>query len=193
MDGPPSGSSDAPWTNLETVYGELRRIAVQRLRSERSGHTLQATALVHEAWVRLSQGAGLQASPTEDRARFLAHAAESMRRVLIDHARSRSREKRGGKAGPGGTAARRVPLEALELIGEDRDPTEILVLEEALCRLEELDSEAFAVVRLRFFAGLTGDEAAEVLGVSPSHVDRLWAYARAWLQRELGSPAHEDS
>lgn len=166
---------------LATIYRELRAVAEHRLGNERAGHTLQATALVHEAWMRLSANGPAQWT---DKRQFFGAAAEAMRRVLIDHARGKARQKRGGDARPGGGLARKVPLDVLDL-AEERDPLEILALEEALCRLEALDAEAFSVVRLRFFAGLTGDEAAEVLDISPRQVDRAWAFARAWLQRDL--------
>lgn len=159
---------------LPLVYEHLRAIAQQRLNSEAPGHTLQATALVHEAFLRIGQGRDL---PFRNRAHFFATAAEAMRRIVIDHARAKGAAKRGG-------AAKRAPLSVLDL-ATDSDPAQILMLDEALVRLEQAEPDAAAVVRLRFFAGLTGDETAEALGVSPSHVDRVWVYARAWLLREM--------
>jgi RNA polymerase sigma factor (TIGR02999 family) len=144
------------------------------LNSEAPGHTLQATALVHEAFLRIGQGRDL---PFRNRAHFFATAAEAMRRIVIDHARAKGAAKRGG-------AAKRAPLSVLDL-ATDSDPAQILMLDEALVRLEQAEPDAAAVVRLRFFAGLTGDETAEALGVSPSQVDRVWVYARAWLLREM--------
>jgi RNA polymerase sigma factor (TIGR02999 family) len=159
---------------LAAVYDQLRAIAQQRMAEENAGHTLQATALVHEAFLRVGQGRTL---PFQNRAHFFATAAEAMRRILIDHARAKQAAKRGGEA-------RKIPLSVLDL-ATDADPSEILALDEALARLENAEPEVAAVVRLRFFAGLSGDDAAEALGVSPRQVDRIWAYARAWLSREL--------
>jgi RNA polymerase sigma factor (TIGR02999 family) len=159
---------------LEAVYDQLRAIAQERMKTENAGHTLQATALVHEAFLRIGQGRRV---PFTDRAHFFAAAAEAMRRILIDHARAKRADKRGG-------AASRVPLSIVDL-AEDSDPREILALDRALERLEGSEPEVAAVVRMRFFAGLSGDEAAEALGISARQVDRLWAYARAWLLREM--------
>ncbi|HEY3246398.1 MAG TPA: ECF-type sigma factor [Phycisphaerae bacterium] len=167
------------------VYDQLRRIAQQHMKQERREHTLGATALVHEVWLRL---AGDREVPWQDRAHFFLAAAEGMRRILIDHARSRGRLKRGGDAE--GRPARRVPIQLLDLADAEQDPEEILMLDEALRRLEEQDAEAARIVRLRFFAGMSGDAVAAALGVSPSTVDREWAYARARLyrlMRELGA------
>ena len=163
---------------LTLVYDQLRRIAQQRMSEERAGHTLQATALVHEAYLRLVGDTDVH---WQGRAHFFAAAAEAMRRILIEHARGRAREKRGGEDG---TPPKRVPLNVLDLATEG-DPEEILMLDDAICRLEMEDPQAGRIVRLRFFAGLSGDETAAVLGISPSSVDREWAYARARLQRLL--------
>jgi RNA polymerase sigma factor (TIGR02999 family) len=157
------------------MYETLRAIAQQRMSTENTGHTLQATALVHEAYLRIGQDRQL---PFRDQAHFFATAAEAMRRILIDHARAK------------GAAKRRPPAaELLSVVdlAEHRDPDQILALDRALKRLEEAEPEVAAVVRLRFFAGLSGDETAEALAVSPRQVDRLWAYARAWLSREVPS------
>lgn len=162
---------------LAAVYDQLRAIAQQRMASENAGHTLQATALVHEAFLRIGQDRKL---PFQNRAHFFATAAEAMRRILIDHARAKGAAKRGGKSG----TAKIAPLSVVDLAA-DSDPAQILMLDEALVRLEKAEPDAAAVVRLRFFAGLSGDETAEALGVSPSHVDRVWVYARAWLLREM--------
>lgn len=159
---------------LPLVYDQLRALARERLRHERAGHTLTATALVHEAHLRLAEGRRV---PWASEAHFYVAAAEAMRQILLDHARSRNRVKRGG-------GRRRVPLNVLDLAAEP-DADEILALDEQLRRLEEHRPDAAAVVRLRFFAGLTIDQAAGVLGQSPRQVDRLWSYARAWLYREL--------
>jgi RNA polymerase sigma factor (TIGR02999 family) len=156
----------------------LRKIAQQRMSEERSGHTLQATALVHEAYLRL---VGDSEVHWQGRGHFFAAAAEAMRRILIEHARGRARVKRGGEHG---APPKRVPLNVLDLAAEG-DPEEILMLDDAIRRLEMEDPQAGCVVRLRFFAGLSMDETAAALGVSPSSVDRDWAYARARLQRML--------
>ncbi len=159
---------------VEAVYQQLRAIAQQRLGAEKPGHTLEATALVHEAFLRVGQGRN---SPFQNQAHFFATAAEAMRRILIDHARAKGAAKRGG-------GAPRPPLSIVDLARES-DPEEILALDEALARLEVKEPEVAAVVRFRFFAGLSGDATAEALGISARQVDRLWAYARAWLAREM--------
>ena len=164
---------------LEVVYEQLRAIAQQRMVQERADHTLQATALVHEAYIRLVGDADVSWA---NRAHFFAAAAEAMRRILIEHARSRARQKRGGDGD--GRAAIRRPLNVLDL-AQDQDPAQILMLDEAISRLSEQDPDAAQVVRLRFYAGLSVDETAAALGVSPSTVDREWAFARAFLHRAL--------
>ena len=178
-----SGKADSSRL-LEMVYNQLRAIAQQRMAQERRGHTLQATALVHETYMRL---VGEGDVPWASRGHFFAAAAEAMRRILIEHARARGRRKRGGD--DKGRPARRRLLSLLDL-AEEADSDEILTLDEALRRLEKQDPDAAQVVRLRFFAGLSVDETARALGVSPSTVDRNWAYARARLHqmmRELES------
>ncbi len=160
---------------LPLVYEELRAIAERALRGERSGHTLQATALVHEAYLRL---VGTERMAWQNRAHFLAAGAESIRRVLIDHARGRGREKRGG-------GWRRVPLEGAG--GADGGRwVDVVDLHEALARLESVSERQAKLVELRFFGGLTMEESAHVLGVSVRTVTGDWAMARAWLRRELG-------
>jgi RNA polymerase sigma factor (TIGR02999 family) len=163
---------------LELVYDQLRKIAQLRMAEERRDHTLQATALVHEAYVRLM---GEQEVRWDGRGHFFAAAAEAMRRILIEHARGRAREKRGG---PADRARKRLPLNLVNLACEE-NPDEILMLDDAIRRMEQEDPAAGQVVRLRFFAGLSIDETAAALGVSPSVVDRDWAYARARLYRFL--------
>jgi RNA polymerase sigma factor (TIGR02999 family) len=160
------------------VYEQLRAIARQRMSGERRDHTLQATALVHEAFLRL---AGEREIDPQRPGPFLAAAAEAMRRILIEHARARARDKRGGarKREP-------LPLNVVDL-ASDADPAGILELDEAVRRLDLEDPQAAQVVRLRFYAGLSVDAAAAALGVSPSSVDRDWAYARAWLKRAIDS------
>jgi RNA polymerase sigma factor (TIGR02999 family) len=156
------------------VYAQLRGLARQRMSDERPGHTLQATALVHEAYLKLL-GAGCP--PWAGRRQFFFAAAEAMRQILIDHARARNGLKRGG-------GRKRVPLSVLDLAADEQLP-EILALDEAISRLEKVSPDVAAVVRLRFYAGLSVDETAEALGVSPRTVKREWTYARARLFREL--------
>jgi RNA polymerase sigma factor (TIGR02999 family) len=160
---------------LAAVYDQLRAIAQERMNGENPGHTLQATALVHEAFVRIGQG---RRQAFQSRAHFFATAAEAMRRILIDHARAKGTAKR--------RAPKNEPLSVADL-AEHPDPDQILALDSALQRLQGAEPEVAAVVRLRFFAGLSGDETAEALAISPRQVDRHWAYARAWLAREMGA------
>jgi RNA polymerase sigma factor (TIGR02999 family) len=164
------GDLEARAELLPLVYGQLREIARQRMANERGSHTLQATALVHEAYLRL---VGDRALPGPDRAGFYAAASEAMRRILIDHARRKKSVKRGGGATP-------LPLDVLDLAVHD-DPIQILAFDEALGRLAAEDARAAEVVRLRFFAGLGVDETAEVLATSRRTVLREWAFARARL------------
>jgi RNA polymerase sigma factor (TIGR02999 family) len=158
---------------LPLVYDELRKLAAQRLTQEKPGQTLQPTALVHEAYLRLVGTA--PDAHWNSRGHFVAAAAEAMRRILIDHARKKQTQKRGG-------GLHRQPLEGIP----DQEPDdELLALDEALHKLAAEDPEKARLVELRYFAGLTGEEAAQVLGISPSTADRHWAYARAWLQNEV--------
>lgn len=157
----------------EQAYALLRAMAQERMRGERAGHTLQPTVLVHEAWVRM-QGS---ATPPRDRRQFLHAAAQAMRRILIEHARGRGRQKRGG-----GRA--RIPLDVVD-VAQSGDPQEILALDEAIRRLEAEEPDLAELVRLRFFAGLSVDETAQVLGLSARTVDQRWTYARAWLYRAM--------
>jgi RNA polymerase sigma factor (TIGR02999 family) len=156
------------------VYEELRGIARARMAEERPGHTLSATALVHEAYLRL---AGRDPLPWSSRAGFYAAAAEAMRRILVEHARKRGTLKRGG-------GAAKLPLDAVELATRE-DPSEILAVEEALSRLEQQDRRMADVAKLRFFAGLSDRETADALGLSERTVRRSWVFARAWLQHDL--------
>lgn len=169
-----SGAEGASERLLPLIYDQLRAIARQRMSTERSGHTLQATALVHEAYMRLMGGAEIAWA---NRAHFFHAAAEAMRRILVEHARQRSRLKRGGEL-------RRTPLDRVDLAVE-QNPDDLLALDAAICRLEERDPRAARIVKLRFFAGLSVEETAEALETSPRTVKREWAYARAWLFREL--------
>ncbi|MBX3390612.1 MAG: hypothetical protein KF691_14285 [Phycisphaeraceae bacterium] len=169
-----SGDRRAADELLPLVYSQLRAAAQNAMRDERRDHTLQATALVHEAYAKLVGGA-----PTDwaNRAHFYDAAARAMRQILIDHARARNADKRGGGTGHQALTDFSGALHA--------DPSQILALDEALSRLEVEDPVLADVVRLRFFAGLSGDEAARVLGVSSRKADTLWARARAWLFRAL--------
>ena len=171
------GDSKAASELLPLVYDELRRVAQRRMAGERQAHTLDATALVHEAYLKL---VGQEDSELRwaNRAHFFAAAAEAMRRILVDHARSKARLKRGGDI-------RRLSLSVAELDNEQCG-AEILSLDDALRRLEEQDERMARIVSLRFFAGLSVEDTAGVLDVSPRTVKREWSLARAWLFRELG-------
>jgi RNA polymerase sigma factor (TIGR02999 family) len=174
-DNPPPSRQPATAHELfEQIYGQLRAVAQERLRSERRGHTLQATALVHEVWLRL---AGNRAVPWQNRAHFFAAAVEAMRRILLDHAKARGRVKRGG-------GRDRLPLSMADLAAAE-DFDQIVSLDEALRRLKAEYAEIGQVVELRFYAGLSVAETAEVLGVSPATVKRRWEFGRTWLFREL--------
>jgi RNA polymerase sigma factor (TIGR02999 family) len=166
------GDPQAAAQLLPLVYDELRKLAARKLAQEKPGQTLDATALVHEAYMKLVG----QDSPRSftDRTHFFAAAAAAMRHILIDNARRRLTQKRGG-------GMQQVDLDALAAPAPD---DELLALDEALAKLAEIDPVKGKLVELRYFAGLTGEEAAEVLGISPSTADRHWAYARAWLQAE---------
>lgn len=170
------------------VYSELRAIARARMRRERAGHSLQATDLVHEAYLRLRRDE-LRKGPTEwqSRGQFFAAAAEAMRRILIERARARLRIKRGGDAA--GSPPRMVPLDIREAaeLADDRDPEAILSLDRAIDRLGEQEPRLREIVRLRFYAGLNVDEAAEALGISSRTIKRDWSFARAWLFDQLRS------
>jgi RNA polymerase sigma-70 factor (ECF subfamily) len=164
------------------VYEELRRLARRQMRSERSDHTLQATALVHEAYFRLVN----QPERTwQNRTHFIRIAAQVMRRMLIDYARARRTDKREG-------GLQRVPLEEPLLLTEEQSD-ELLALNEALERLAQFDPRQSRVVELRFFGGLTVEETAEALGMSPKTVKRDWSVARAWLHREVTKGCRDDA
>jgi RNA polymerase sigma factor (TIGR02999 family) len=164
---------------LPLVYDELRRVAAAKLAQEKPGQTLQATALVHEAYARLVGGEDAGAKlHWDNRRHFFAAAAEAMRRILVDNARRKQRPKHGG-----GWQRRPIDADALAAPEPNMD---LLALDAALHRLAEQDPAKAKLVELRYFAGLTGAEAAAVLGISASSADRLWVYTRAWLRRELG-------
>ena len=162
---------------MPLVYGELHRMAAAQMRREKAGHTLQATALVNEAYMRL---AGEAEGKWQNRAHFFGIAANSMRQVLRDHARMRHAGKRGG------SQAQKVNLDAELLVGEE-SLEEVLVVDELLGRLERLDPRQGRLVELRFFAGLTEDETAEAMGLSTATINREWRSAKAWLNREMAS------
>lgn len=162
---------------LPAVYDELRRLAAQKLAHERPGQTLDATALVHEAYLRLMASGGCEPPEYANRGHFFAAAAEAMRRILVERARSKGRRKRGG-----GLVRHDLPDSGPPA---PEKPDDLLALDEALDRLVAADAQAAELVKLRYFAGLTLPQAAEALNVSPRTADRLWAYARAWLFREL--------
>jgi RNA polymerase sigma factor (TIGR02999 family) len=171
-----NGDREAAQELLPLTYQELRRIAGQMMANEREGHTLQPTALIHEAYLRLVGPEGEQ--PDWDcRAHFFTAAAEAMRWILIDHARRKLARKRGGDQV-------RTPLDEAEFETE-LPPDELLAIDEALKKLEIENTKAAAVVKLRYFAGMTVPETATALGVSPRTVDRTWQGAKAWLFREL--------
>lgn len=168
------GDADAADKLLPLVYEELRRLAAHKMSQERPGHTLQATALVHEAYMRLA-GSGTQG--WDGRTHFFAAAAEAMRRILIDNARRKKSLKRGG-------GRQKVDLDHAVLAIEE--PSEdVAALDEALAKLAAIDSVKADLVKLRYFAGLTIDQAGEILGISNNTADKYWAYARAWLRLEL--------
>jgi len=163
---------------MPLVYGELRRLAGHYLRKERSDHTLQSTALVHEAYLRL---AGQSPPEWQNRAHFFGIAARIMRQILVEHARARDAAKRGG-------GACRLTLDAAVAIS-DRTDVDILELDRALTGLAELDPQQSRIVELRFFGGLTIEDTSEVLGISPATVKRDWVTARAWLYRAMTGEA----
>jgi len=174
-----TGDARAAAELLPLVYEELRRLARQKIGQERVGHTLQATALVHEAYVRLV--AGNTEKGWQGRWHFFAAAAEAMRRILVDHARRRGRIKRGGA-----NARERFDLEQVEL-SVNEPPQELLAVDEGLTGLAAQHPEKAQLVKLRYFAGLTIEEAAEAMNISVATANRHWAYARAWLFRHLES------
>lgn len=169
-----SGNKDAEEQLVSLVYEELRRIAERVMRREARNHTLQTTALVHEAYMRLTGAGG---TTFNDRAHFFAVAATVMRRVLIDYARSKHAEKRDGGVP--------VPLDEAGLSVDLGDPEQFLALDEAVARLSRLDARQGRIVEMRFFAGMTVEETAEALQVSSRTVKREWQLARAWLFGEL--------
>jgi RNA polymerase sigma factor (TIGR02999 family) len=169
------GDAQAAEQLLPLVYDELRRLAAQKMARESSGQTLEATALVHEAYLRLVDTEKIQ--HWDSRGHFFAAAAEAMRRILVENARRKQRRKHGGGR------------QRHDLGGDDpaaaQPDEDLLALDEALHKLAARDPQKAKLVELRYFAGLTGDQVAQVLGISPTTADRHWAYARAWLRAEV--------
>jgi RNA polymerase sigma factor (TIGR02999 family) len=170
------GEEQAADRLLPLVYDELRRLAAARMMREGAGHTLQPTALVHEAWLRLGAD---QQPDWKSRAQFFAAAAEAMRRILIDSARRRLAQRRGGRL-------EHVNIDEID-VAESADDTRVLQVNEALERFALVEPEKAQLVKLRYFAGLTVEEAAQALGVAEPTARRWWTYARAWLITEVGS------
>jgi RNA polymerase sigma factor (TIGR02999 family) len=181
LDAIEQGDPDAAAQLLPLIYDELRRLAAQKLSREKPGQTLQATALVHEAYLRLLASPGHKSGEQEQhwnsRGHFFAAAAEAMRRILVEQARRKQADKHGGG---------RLRLDLPEdLAAPESRADDLVALDEALGRLERHDPDAARLVKLRYFAGLSHQEAAETLGLSRGAADRLWALARAWLFRQL--------
>jgi RNA polymerase sigma-70 factor, ECF subfamily len=174
------GSGEAAEQLIKLVYPDLRQLAAHFMRPERSDHTLQTTALIHEAYLRLL---GSDSVEWQDRAHFLALMAGQMRRILVDHARKRNAQKRSGQE-------MRLALDHVEGLAPRRDE-DLLAVHQALRRLEEVDFRASRVVELKFFGGLEDRESAEVLGVSVATLQRDWTFAKAWLLRQLAAADSE--
>jgi RNA polymerase sigma-70 factor (ECF subfamily) len=172
-----AGRSDAIEQVLPLVYDELRSIAARHMRRERPGHTLQATALVHDAFLKLVDQTRVE---WQDRAHFFAIASQAMRRILVDHARARAAGKRGA-------GAERVSTDDTVVLGNQHplSPEELISLDTALEELAAVDAGQARIVELRYFGGLTIEEAAEAVGISPATLKREWSLARAWLRRRL--------
>jgi RNA polymerase sigma factor (TIGR02999 family) len=175
LDSVTRGDAGASERLLPLVYDELRRLAAHKMAVEAHGHTLQATALVHEAWLRL---AGSDHQSWQNRAHFFAAAAEAMRRILVEHARRKQSLKRG-------SGSEHVELNESMLV-LTAPPDELLAVHEALDKLALRDSAAAELVKLRYFIGMTMEEAAAVLSLSKRTAENLWTYARVWLHREIG-------
>lgn len=177
-----SGNQDVLAELIPLVYDELRRLAAYHLRQERSDHTLQATALVHEAYLHLVDQRHVD---WKNRSHFFGVAAHLMRRILLMHARRHHAAKRGG-------SAQKISLEEAVVFTRERS-AEIVALDELLTRLAELDPQQARIVELRFFAGLSVEETADLLGISSATVKRDWAMAKAWLAREMGTASNRES
>jgi len=178
LDAVRAGEDAAAGRLFELVYAELRQVAAQKMARESAAHTLQPTALVHEAWLRL----GADAQPHwQNRAHFFAAAAEAMRRILVDRARRKLAQRRGA-------GAEHVELEGLQIAGPV-DDEQLLALSDALDRFAALDAPKAELVKLRYFVGLTLEQAAKVMNISEPTAKRWWAYAKAWLFREMQTSA----
>jgi RNA polymerase sigma factor (TIGR02999 family) len=175
LDAVRSGEPESQEQLLVAVYHELRRLAARQLAAEPSGQTLQPTALVHEAWLRLLDGG--EPRHWDSRGHFFAAAARSMRRILVDNARHKQTERRGG-------SRKRMDV-ALDAVAEAESSDDLLVIDEALQRLGERDPRKARLVELRYFAGLTMEQAADALDISVATAERDWRFARAWLRREI--------
>lgn len=173
LDAVNAGEGDAYQRLMTVLYDELRRLAQVRMLGERPGHTLQPTVLVNEAWLRMAQSD----SQWENRAHFFGAAAEAMRRILVEHARKRSAHKRGGEA-------QRVTFHEVSVAAEDPE-VDLIALDDALEALAAEQPRLARLVHLRYFAGLSIAQAAEVLGISPATAKRDWVYARAWLYERM--------
>jgi RNA polymerase sigma factor (TIGR02999 family) len=169
------GEREASEELIRVVYKELRRQARYQLQRERANHTLQTTALINEAYLKLIEQRSVK---WESRTHFFALAAEMMRRILVDYAKTRYRQKRGGKE-------ENLPLEAALMVRTDEQELDFIALDEALTRLSKIDNQQARIVELRYFSGLSVEETAEVLGISRATVHRDWAMAKAWLYQEL--------
>ena len=172
LDAIQRGEPNASKELLALIYSELRQLARAKMAGEKPGHTLQPTALVHEAWMRLGD------ARFENRAHFFGAAAEAMRRILVERARRKHREKRGG-------GAEHLDVDDLEIAAPTTDDDQLLAIHEALDRLAAHDARKAEIVKLRYFAGLSFEETANTLGISVPTAHRDWAYARAWLHREI--------
>jgi RNA polymerase sigma factor (TIGR02999 family) len=175
-----TGDGAAAEALLQAVYAELRHMAKSRMAGEATGHTLQATALVHEAWLRLVKQ---PAQSWQNRAHFFGAAANAMRRILIERARRKNRQRRG-------SGAEHLDIDGIEIAGPAPDD-QLLQLDEALQRFAVLEPRQAELVNLRFFVGLTIEEAAQIMGISPATAKRWWAYARAWLFVEINRENEE--
>jgi len=177
-----AGDHDAVDQLVPVLYNELRRLAAYYLRQERSNHTLQATALVHEAYLRLVDQRAVE---WKNRSHFLGVAAQVMRRILLDYARSHQAVKRGGPSP-------KISLDDAMVYGEDQTG-QLVALDELLTRLSSMDPQQGRIVELRFFGGMSVEETAELLGISPRTVKRDWAMAKSWLSRELRKASREEA
>ncbi len=169
------GSQEAFDQLIPLVYDELRRQAARYLRRERPGHTLQTTALIHETYLKL---VGQKNVDWQNRAHFYGIAAQAMKRILVDHARARHREKRGG-------AAENLPLDEARFVAAGQEKVDLIAMDEALTRLAQFDPQQARLVELKFFAGLSIEDIAETLRLSPATVKREWRSAKAWLYQEI--------